>query len=187
MRKLEPCEKRALQKLITWLLPQFCTMLYDYPTFSSFFFSIVGQRMGVHLYYNNMIISVFLSVCTLIAISKPIWMPFGTKLLFAPGKALKQQYLVKLKIIGKMHFLFSNINKILILLWLQEGKGNNWCIYYFIFKMVSYSPFLFQLQSNFYARWRSEAASILYSQCSYSWVITIMLVKPKFVLYSQCN
>ena len=41
-----------------------------------------------------------MSVCVLAffsAISKPIWMPFGTKLLFSPGKVLNPQYFGKLK------------------------------------------------------------------------------------------
>ena len=51
--------------------------------------------------------------------SKQIWIPFGTKLLVAPEKVLKQQYLVKqIKPGEKCNFLFSYVNKIPIVLWL---------------------------------------------------------------------
>ena len=45
-------------------------------------------------------VQLFMSVCLftfLSAISKPIWTPSDTKLRYAPGKVLKQQYLEKTK------------------------------------------------------------------------------------------
>ena len=72
-------------------------IIIDRSTFSSSFFFIgVTSRVPVQWTSINLYYYKYENVCLLYnffsGISKPIWMPFGSQLLFVHGKFLKQQY-----------------------------------------------------------------------------------------------